>query len=245
MAWFSKDGLDVPEELKGKSPDEILAAVKEGDSLKEKVGSLESDLKAKEDDLKSRDSQLSGLGTEVQQLKDDISKLEASPGGNGNDQGGGNDKGPTSVLVDEDQAFNERMAPVAQLAVQAGALAAENVARQKIEAAGEGKMYGKFEKEINEVLKNVKPAQRVYVETYTNAFNLVKGRHMGDILESTKKGDGQFFVEPVGGPAPSGVDGGDDDKDKITKEEAVIAKKMGVSSESYLKTKKEMNYVAG
>jgi len=230
MSWLNREEKDVPEKLKGMTEEQILESV----SAKE---TQDTRIKELEDERESSLGQVATLGTELAEMRGKMQALEANPQPPPPDPNA--PVGPPSVLVDEDAAFNSRLAPMASAILTTGAASAEMLAKNQIASSGEAKIYEHYEKEIREVISQTEPAQRIHPETFINAFSLVKGRHLSEIMESKEKHDGVYFVEGSGSP-PLTQD--DKKEDKLTDQEIDVAKKMNVKPEDYLKQKKEMNF---
>lgn len=138
---------------------------------------------------------------------------------------------PTSVLVDEERAFAERQAPLAMTTLLIGANAAKSQAKMML-----GPTYAKFEKEIEAEMEKVPLGSRIHTESWKNVHDMVVGRHMSEIAKEPS----QYFTEPGGGTPPPEPK---PDPDKLSDEEVKIARKMGVSPEQYLASKKSMQFV--
>lgn len=230
MPWgWGKDDADVPAKIKGKTPEEILAALEETDRLRGEVTTL-----------KTQNTELSGkfetFGTQLEELKKRIPEPRVETR-QPND--------PTSFLVDGDAAFNERIAPLANFVASTAAVQARSSAMQEAQARQrskkgniDGMLFEKYGDEINELAKSCTPQQLAVAGTWTHLFYNVKGRHTDEIAEQNREQKGEFFVE--GSQRVTAADDTKDD-DKLTATELRIAQRMGVSPENYLKQKKSMS----
>lgn len=225
MKLWGKDVKEeeLPEEIRNLSSEQLLKAVKDS-------GDIEG-LKTK---LSEKDTELSTLSDRIKQLEG------AAPRNPDNTP-----KGPTSVLVDEDKAFAERLGPVMTTSLVSASISAKMVFRQQLTAdkkSNKAALYDKYEAEIDEIMMKQVPLQsRIFPQAWQNAFHIVLGRHMDELVTSVKKGEDQFFVEPA-----SGGDGLPqlDKKDELTDQEKTIAGKLGLKPEEYLAERKKIHVVA-
>lgn len=228
--WFSRksEEPEIPVELQGKTPAQILQAMK--------------DAEARETALQAKLDEQAGLNTELERLRIQVQELEARPPlRNEVPPTQPQNNGPTSVLVDEDKAFDERMAPLANMTFNTAAIGARMLAMEQLRdmAVADGfnhiAFFNKFRVDIEHLMAQIPPVQRGHPDTWLNIYNLVKGRHSSELIAASKKGENAFFTEPTSGtPPPPPVDRGD----TLTKVESDIAKKFGLSDEAYLTQKK-------
>lgn len=222
----SMTDASVPEALRGKSPEEIAAelvrlsaAVTEVDALK---------------------TQLSEKGTELTQVQERIRALEGTK--SAAPKAADAPKELTSVLVDEDAAFNERLAPVINgvmtLASQNAKMLAESRIRQN---SVNSRLLTKYQAAVDALYATVPVQYQQYPETYERIFKQVLGDHLDELLQEQAKGDGSLFVESNGGrppeiKSPEGV---------LTKDEEETARKMKITPEDMLAAKKQMHSAGG
>jgi hypothetical protein len=214
---------DVPESLRGKTPEQIAQALADGETAKATLAAKESETTTMKSDL--------------QQARERIQALErnANPPKPKEEQ-----KGPTSVLVDEDAAFNERLSPFAVATLQNSARMARIIAEDRIKSdPKDGPVFRKFYTEYDALIKQLSLEQQALEASYDNVFSIIKGRHLHEILEAQKKGDGSLFVEPGGGSPPEQKP----KEEKLNDQELAAASRMGVSPEDYLKSKKQIQFV--
>jgi hypothetical protein len=240
MAWFNKDD-EVPERLKGKTPQQILQELEAADALKAKQTELEASSSV-------RDQEFTATKTEFEATKARLAQLEANQ--NRREEPPPDQRqrtGPTSVLVDEDRAFSERVGPIAALALHSGALAAKQEARRQVEIRSRDPknkndlgIFLRYEAEIEDLMSKEAPERKIMPQTWLNAFTYIKGIHVSDIVASVQKGE-SFGLE---GGSSSQAPPEEPKDDKLSAEELRIAAKMRVSPENYLKQKKAMTTVA-
>jgi hypothetical protein len=238
MKWGKKDidDVDLPEILRGKTPEQVAADLAERETLKTRVAALEG---SNADVASKFESFTNTLNTVNERLSQITTRAE---GGGGN--GGGNNQDPpekSSFLVDPDRAFNERAAPLVNLTLQTAAVTARNAALQAAQQRQrtlkgnlDGLIFEKFGTEIDELSKGVAAVQLANPATWEHLFFNVKGRHADEIVSQNREGKGDFFVEPTKVAAGSQ----DNTGDRLTPLEEKIAKRMGVKPEDYVKQRK-------
>ena len=232
MGWGNRKDEDLPDSLKGKTPDQIAFELEEAKKLKERLDKQE----AKDAE---RDTMFQSFASTQTQLADTLKainerstappKAPINPG----------DNEPASFITDPDLAFNQRLAPLASITMQTAAITAKQEAqkaffrKQSTEKNNiDGTLFDRFENEILEMAKNSTPQQLANPATWAHLYYNVKGRHTDEIVSNPKS----FFTEdatrpPAGGGTPLG--------DTPTDQEKSIAAKMGVPIENYMKNKRE------
>jgi hypothetical protein len=215
---------ELPEELRNLTSEQLLKAVKDS-------GDIEG-LKTK---LSDKDTELSSMSERIKQLEGAAThKQQDDP-----------PRGPTSVLVDEDKAFAERLGPVMTTSLVSASISAKMVFRQQLtqdKKSNKAALYDKYEAEIDEIMMKQVPLQsRIFPQAWQNAFHIVLGRHMDELVTGVKKGEDQFFVEAASG---SGLPLSTDKKDELTAQEVTIAGKLGLKPEEYLAERKKIHVVA-
>jgi hypothetical protein len=230
MPWGNRKEEELPESLKGKTPDQIAFELEEAKKLKERFDKLE----AKDAE---RDTAFNSFASTQTQLADALKAINErttpKPVVN-NDP-----REPASFITDPDLAFNERVAPLASITMQTAAITAKQEAqraffrKQSTEKNNiDGTLFEKFEGEILEMAKNCTPQQLANPATWAHLYYNVKGRHTDEIVSNPKA----FFTEDAKRP-PS--EGGGGNEPQPTDQEKRIAEKMGVPIENYMKNKKE------
>lgn len=235
MAWFKKDEPDLPESLKGKTPEEIAAAVERSSQLEQENASLRTENQA-------TTAKFESFGQTLQEMNSKIEGLtKPAPRTDGGDGGGGGE--PANFLTDPDRAFAERAAPIVGLLLSTSATLAKQQARESAAMRQrtqknniDGTLFDKFDEEIMTLAKTCSPNQLATPATWTHLFYNVKGRHADEIVTANIEKKGEFFVEAAQRPASQEVQ----ESDTLTPQQLRIAEKMGVKPENYLKNKKEM-----
>jgi malonyl CoA-acyl carrier protein transacylase len=231
MGWGNRKDEDLPESLKGKTPEQIAFELEEAKKLKERLDKQE----AKDAE---RDTMFQSFATSQQTLVDTLKAVNervpavVKPVVN-NDQ-----HEPASFITDPDLAFNERVGPLAAITMQTAAITAKQEAqraffrKQATEKNNiDGTLFERFESEILEMAKNCTPAQLANPMTWAHLYFNVKGRHADEIVANPKS----FFTEDA---KRSPTDGGGNNEEQPTDQEKSIASKMGVPIENYMKHKK-------
>lgn len=236
MRWGKKDidDADLPEALRGKTPEQVAAELAENATLKTRVATLESG----NADVASKFESFSNTLNTVNERLEQIAQHSAP-----RNEGGGTQDPPekASFLVDPDRAFSERAAPLVNLTLQTAAVTARNAALQaaqqrqrSVKGNLDGLIFEKFGAEIDELSKGVAAVQLANPATWEHLFFNVKGRHSDEIVSQNREGKGDFFVEPTKVAASGHQDTGD----TLTPLEEKIAKRMGVTPEAYIKQRK-------
>lgn len=235
MKWFKGDEANLPDSLKGKTPEEIEAFV-------ERAAALEAENATLKTQNAESNSRFETFGATIQELNSKVDKLGQPPAGGGGEGGGGGEE-RASFLTDPDRAFAERAAPLVGLMLgTAGSMAKQDALRQaqlrqRTQKNNiDGTLFERFDGEIMELAKSCTAQQLAHTATWTHLFYNVKGRHSDEIVTANIEKKGEFFVESSQRSASSDVP----KTDTLTEQEKRIAGKMGVTPEKYLERKKEM-----
>jgi hypothetical protein len=216
--FWGKDSDDMPEELKGLTPKQIADAVRESAELKTQLTETRSQFETAKSSLES-------LNTEHTDLKSRLDALEASRTTPPPEKKDDKKVALTDFLVDGDRAFAERAMPIAHLAMETKRDLVKSEIKRKL-----GPLFTKWEAEIDALAATVPLLQQCQPNTWEYLFYSVKGRHAEE--------KDAFVVESVGGHHRE--DERPDPKASLTPQEKVIAKKMGIKEEDYLKQKQGM-----
>jgi len=203
MAWGRPD-VD-PSELMGMTKEELAAKLAEGAEAKAKLADIEA-----------------GMNTGFSELRASLEALKAPPA----PPVERNNPDPTNFFENPDQAFNERMAPLAGATLRTQGRLEMMEARQRYT-----KDFHLWGKEITDLIDS---EQNLYNKTlpnfYENCVNIVRGRHAKEIEESAAKGI-SLFTEPAGGGMPGGVS--DDPKAasvaRLSQDQLTAAKRFGMT----------------
>ncbi len=230
MAWGNRKDEELPAELKGKTPEEIAAAVRAGEEAQRKLAD-------RADKDQARDLQFETFGTTLNELKDTLKAVNERTVAPARTTTTTTDNEPASFITDPDLAFNQRLAPFASLVMQQSAMTAKQEAQRALSRKQateknniDASLFDRFEGEILELAKNCTAQQLANPATWAHLFYNVKGRHTDEIVSNPKA----FFTEDAS-RAPAAEAG---HEDKLTDQELAICAKMGVKPENYLKNRK-------
>jgi len=228
MAWPGRE-IDYQAEF----------GVKDKDELKAKLAKV-AELETVNTTLKTTVEAQAG---EVNTVKASLAALEAkinTPSENNNNNNNNNNQNVEipSVQDDENAAFAARTAPLWQRTLQTQASV------NRMEAFNElasDPYFPKLKKELEELLKN-EPLQAIGSERgvlfIKNAYHVVKGRHTDEILQDTRAGKGEFFIESASNSGNSGAGNTiTNDPNVLTADEKAMAARMHLTDEAFLKAK--------
>lgn len=138
--------------------------------------------------------------------------------------------------------MSEGITPVTLHTLNVAADMAYNMARQRLPH------FEKFEPEIKELWDKYTPAQKGKpTELVENIYNLVRGRHLDDIITDTNKKEGKYnLVAQAGGTSVvnrSGDTSGRKPEDDLTPKELEVAARFGLSPKEWAEQKQGLKYV--
>lgn len=230
----------------GMTPQQIKDALSKGKELEDKTKTLEADLTGTK-------SALAENQTEFARIRQQLGDLEA----NSRRQPAAKTEPRTytSIVDDEDKAFNERFAdasqPLAFAALKSGANAAKLEARLSLQGRFMNtpggripleRLWNKWSAEIEKAASEVNMATLSNSATWINIFDYIKGKHMEEMMEKP-----DTFVETVQTSTDTKV-AGEAKPEKLNDEELATVKKMGresnhITPEKYAEMKKKMTFV--
>jgi len=238
--------MDKLSEELGMTPAEIRQAIKDGVDLKARAGALETE-------LNTTKASLTSVQNGYDEVKSKMNELEANYRRPATPQ---TPKTYTSVVDDEDRAFNERFndaaQPVAMAAVKAGSNAAKMEARLSLQdkfsktpggRISHARLWDKWRGEIEKAANEVQPQTNLMMaQTWLNIFDYIKGKHIEEMMEKPTD-----FIESVSQAAEVKI-GNEPPPDRLADSESDVVKKMMKESkfmtpERYLEAKKKMRFV--
>lgn len=218
--------VNIPEELKNKSPQEILSMLNEAKENKQKLESLAADKTNTDQEL----AQIKAQMTENQQLIEQLKANQKEAPKPSPDE-------PPNPWLDPDKWAESKMQPAMATAMFGSYLAAKMYVQQQLDDT-DRKIFRKYEKEIDKAMQGYPPQSRIIPDNWIVALNLIKGQHLTEISKMINPG-GEFFSEGAGGgnrppdqPEP---------EDKLSQDDEAIIKAMRWDRKSYLESKKRMN----
>lgn len=241
MGWFrNEDKEKIPEKLRGKSAEEIVAATEKAEALELEKAQLIADKAASDAKVTEHTTALETMREQVRRLEMNQKPPEKKA-----------DNEPIDFALDPEGAINERIrnatTPVAMALLQSNSQFARMTAKQQLDKQrfqgtklSKGAIFEKFSADIDKLAKQTPVNQLQAPDSWIYLFNMVVGQHMDEIVSSSRDGKfEQMFSEP-------GADGGDrqiegDKKDdQPSPDEIRIAKRMGITIDKYMANKKAM-----
>lgn len=214
MPWFQKDDPDTPAEVKDLTPEQIIAKIKEADTLKTQLDTSNATLQTRDGELATSRQRLTELEGSRRQPDE-----------------------PPSIWADPEKAIGNMMAPTTAIAIHAGKIAARMSAQQSMTREN-ALIFRKYEAEIMKMVEGYPPAQQIMPEAYHFALNNVKGSHLDEIMKA-KNENSDFFSEVPGNNPPPPIT----KKDELSAKELEICGRMNITPERYLAQKKAMEVV--
>lgn len=207
------------------------------------------------------------LATTQQTLKDLETSLRNATAAKSNGEGGEGDRGgerggehreeprrqqglqidPLEFMEDPQGAvrklMSEGLGPVTLHTLNVAADMAYNMARQRLPH------FDKFEPEIKALWDKYGPQQKGNpTELVENLYNLVRGRHVDEIITDSNKKDGKYNLVQSGGTSVMARAGGGDGKppnpeDDLSPKELEVAAKFGLTPKEWAEQKGGLKYV--
>src|SRR5207245_6482725 len=246
MGWLDrldakkKEENKIRPELEGKTPEQIVASLKEAEGLRVK-------LQAAEANNAKLSTQYTEMNTEVDKIKAQLAPRDAAQ-----NKPVAQQEELANFVEDPDQAFGQRVAPLAQVAVNTAAMTARMLAQQQLnnqdmaspaEARSmDGRLFQAWSADIDAEAKKYPQIQLATPQAWLGIFYYLKGTRADDLAnpETRKKKYGNFLEPSSTSVAPRSEP---EKKDDLTDAEKHVADKMKVSYENYAKRKKQMQFV--
>lgn len=223
MLWGKKDE-ELPEKLRGKKPEDIIAALEAAEKLKADHESLEQQFNAQKTEFDTTKTKLAEIEAKLNAVGGD--------GGAGGDGGDGGADDPPTPWADPDKWLDDKTKKIQATALVSGIMTAKMYFAQQL-SGRDLKIYKHYEKEVDKVVESFVPEQRVMPQSWFNAFIYVKGLHDADIKKA-EDSKTEFFSEM---PTKSSNDD-PPPEDKLTPEEEEVCRVMRWDKEGYLAQKK-------
>lgn len=242
MPWLNKKKEEeLPPELKGKTQEEIVAAVKKAEALEAEVTSLKSQ-------ATDRDKAVTGIQTQFEEIKARLAAAEANP--RPQNQQVNTDEPPANFIEEPDKAFGQRIAPLANLTVQNARMTAKILAQQSLDNqdAGQktmnGRLFRHFDAELETESKKYPAQNMITPDAWLGLFWMIKGRHSDEISNTETRKKNYSFLEPTVQNVAQPDNKPKTGVDSLTDQEKDIARKMGKTPEEYAKRKAQMQFVS-
>lgn len=228
MAFWNRtiDAKDLPESLRDKRPEEIVAMLGKYDEMERAVAAE----KAQREELEQKQT---AAQSEFDQMKGKLAELEARQAPPPSEPPPPPEE-PPSPWVDPQGFVRNEMKPIANVALATGMMTAKMYFEQNL-SARDKRIFKKYEKEVEQGVNTFQPEARVMPQGWFNMFMFVKGAHEADIRKAETESPDSFFSEtPSRGvseePAP---------EEKLTAEEEEVCKKFHYDPKRYLEMRKQ------
>lgn len=233
MAWPGGKEIDYKAEFGVENKEALLAKLA-------KVSELETLSTTLKTTTEVQSGELNTIKETLRALELKSTETNNNNNNNNNNQNNNQNVEIPSVQDDENAAFASRMAPLyAQTLITAAKFNKMEVVNR---LKSSDPYFPKLQKEFEELLKTIPLNQAGHErggELIENAYNVVKGKHLDQILQDTRAGKGEFFIESGSnsGNTGNGTENRNTDPTKLTDDEKAIASRMGVSEEAFIKSK--------
>lgn len=197
------------------------------------------------------ETQLAASNVELATTKLKVTELETSRGNNGNNNNNNNNNNQNEApRWDEDAqaAFNHNIAPLVGETLKTRADFVYETVTGRLERTEPLFQNATIRKEFDEMLKKSTLQAQATKEFVQNCFDVVVGRHIGEIRRDTMAGKGDFFVESgrnAGGGGSNNNNNRVDSTKILSDEEKKEAAKFGLTEEQWLKTRNAIRFVGG
>ena len=222
MALWGKKEEELPPELKGKTPEQVAAAIVAAEQSVGKVASLETQLASRETEFGKLQQQLATVTQTLQDL-DAWTKHKDEP------------TTKKEVRWDEDaegafkDRFGESVRPLVNQTLQNTAILAKLGDENIINSDPMDKaILIKYRAEVDDWYNRTRPTDRAQSGTYLNCFRIVAGNHTKEIIGLASD---PGFLSPSGG-APSSLEE-TAKKDVMTEQQHLVAQRLGITDEQY------------
>jgi hypothetical protein len=222
MLWGKKDE-ELPEALRGKTPEQIADALNKAAQLEQQVTDLTS---AKT----TAETTVTQLRSEFDTVKSKLDEMEA----NAQPKTPPTVNEPPSIWTDPQAYVQDQTKDTQNIALMSGMMSAKMYARQGL-GERDAKIWRKYEKEIDGTMNGFTPQQKVLPQSWLLALTLVKGQHEQEIAQAERDGNDFFSEGPSRGAAPPPPT-----EDKLTPEEEEACRTFHWDPKGYLARKKQM-----
>jgi phage I-like protein len=236
---------ELPPELKDKTAEEVIQALKDSTDTKKKLETLEAE-RAKERE------QVTVLSSEFDKVKARLMTAEANLNKRDNPP---RQEEPADWNLEPEKAFKQAVQPLVDITVQNSSMSARLLAIQNLDNEDtvsptdaktmNGRLFRVWEGEINEEAKKYPASSMMQPQAWLGIYYLVKGRHADELANPETRKKKYNFVESASQPVVRQEEKKKDGVESLTDQEKHVADKMGVSYENYAKRKKSMQFIGG
>lgn len=229
MAFWNRtiDAKDLPESLRDKRPEEIVAMLA-------KYADMEALVAAEKQRREELEQKQTAAQSEFDQMKGKLAELEARQQPQPTPEPQPLPDEPPSPWADPSGFVRNEMKPVANVALMSGMMTARMYFEQNL-SQRDRRIFKKYEKDVDQVVGTFAPEARVMPQAFMNAFLYVKGLHDGDIRKAETDSPDAFFSE-----TPSrGASEEPEPEEKLTAEEEEVCKKFHYDPKRYLEMRKQ------
>jgi hypothetical protein len=221
----------------------------EGDANAAKVADLEAKVAEATQKLATSDAQLQQMGTQLENARNYVAGLlkqaqeDAAQGVESNavDFKERFEEDPEKAVND---LFQARIGPIYNDYLSNQSVSARELAKEKLERRAEGDRWSDYEAEIDVEMNKLSVEARARPDIYEKAFELVRARHVDDIVNrrveernTAEKVAQTEAASPPKGRAP--------EVKTLTPEEKRVAELLGVPEDRYSKSKEEHDAAGG
>ena len=240
--WFSKKEEELPPELKGKTPEQIAASLKEADEVKTRLQALEGERATEKQTVVDMTNNFNTMKTRLQELEANAKKAPSPP-----------PEEKANFLEDGDRAFNQRfnenVAPTTAIAVGAAQQVARISAQQHLQNLDaqnntmDARLFTAWSADIDSEAKKYQPTQLIQPQSWLSIFYFIKGVRADELANPEVRKKKYSFLEPARSSAPPPDGKEKSATDQLTDQEIHAAKMMHKTPEQYLAQKKKMQFI--
>ena len=229
MGWNDRTKPNF-EEIFGMKEEDIKTTLAEAKTLKEKNTALENTVSTQTTELQTVKAGLAALEERIKQ----------TPNNNNEENNGNRNVQIPSVTDDEDAAFATRLAPMYEQNLLTNYRITKNEVFSSLRASDP--FFSKLEADVTKLLEANPLAMRggpQAEQVIRNAYFVVKGQKADQIANDIRAGKGEFFIESArnGNSSMNNMNENQTDPNKLSPEEEALIARMGVSKDTYLKTR--------
>lgn len=239
--WFKKRTDDeLPKELEGKTPEQVVAELAAAAELKKKVETLEAERTAERTQVATLSSQFEQVKQKLASTEANLNRLQNPP----------RTEEVADWNLDPENAFRQNVQPLVNAVVANSAMSARLLAIQSLDSEDtvspadrktmNGRLFRAWESEINEEAKKYPPNSMGTPGAWLGIYYLVKGRHADELADADTRKKKYNFVESAtqGGPPPPPEK--KDGVEALTDQEKAVAEKIIRKRHVFDKESKQM-----